>query len=294
MLMIKILKINYQNTILAIVLSIMLILTVTGNYTYVYYNNLFKFQNENLLSDMSIDMIIVTVTGDKNFLNNELESIYKDLYIIHLLVLSGSNLFIFNTFMSLFVRRDKNSYFVILLLAILNYYCYIYYLHPVARALIFMTIADLITFKGLKSSPYFVIILKVVLCFMAFVYLQFSISFLLSFLFSLLITFYHSIFSFRSKVFNILSSFILFPVFISIFSIPIQLYFFSDYNLKISLFSNILIASVYDYIVFVCYLAYFIGFNEPLSMSVLPILDAILKLFFSYLSYIHYLIKLYN
>ena len=157
-----------------------------------------------------------------------------------------------------------------------------------------MTITEFIIFKGYKSSSPIVIFSIITACLVAFIYFQFSNSFLLSFLFSFLIILYNSFFSFKSRIASLLSSFIFFPFFITISSFPIQAYFFNDYNLKVSLVSNVLIASIYDYVVFICYFAYFIGFFDPLSRHTLPLVNVILIIFMNYLSYIHNFIRIYN
>jgi predicted membrane metal-binding protein len=292
--LIKILKIRVIEVILASVLVTVLISMYVENTNYAYYNEVFIYKNSKFLSDTSHRLIILTVTGDKNYLSKEIKEIYKDLNLIHLLVLSGSNLVIFSMFMSLISRRNRLSYFVVLFLSLLVYFCYILYLHPVARAFIFILIAEFIILYGYKYSGIIVIILKLLPSLIMYIYLDFSNSFALSLLFSLLIVIYNTITSFQSYFSKLFSTFILFPLYMSVASLPIQLYFFSSYNLITSLTSNLLVATFYDIVVMTSYIGYFVGFIEPLSQYLLPLCGYILDFFYKYILYVHYLNRIYN
>lgn len=272
----------------------MLISLHVNNSVYGYYNEIYKSKNKELLSDNTLKLIILTTTGDKKYLNTFLNEIYKDLNIIHLLVLSGSNLVIFSSFFSLFLYRDRLSSLFIIVLALVSYFCYISYLHPVARALIFMLFYEYIKVYGLKYSRRIVIVTISLICLLVLFLLDFSASFLLSFLFSILIVMYNLIFFTYSRLSSTLSRILLFPFYMTITSAPIQLYFFGIINFRVSLFSNLLIVATYDYLVFLLYFSYFIGFIEPVSIFLLPYIDSLVTLYLSYLSYLLYFIQIYN
>ena len=272
----------------------MLVGIAVNNQSYRYYNEIYKSKNEELLSENTISLIILTTTGDKKFLNSFLNEIYKELNITHLLVLSGSNLVIFSSFFSLFLYRNRLSSLFIIVLALLVYFCYISFLHPVARALVFMLFYEYIIFFGLKYSRHIVILMISILCLLVLFLLDFSNSFLLSLLFSILIVIYNFVSSPNNRVSSTLLKNFLFPFYMTITSAPIQLYFFGIFNFRISLFSNLLIVSSYDYLVFLLYFSYFIGFIDPLSVFFLPLVDSLINFYLKYLSYLLYLIRIYN
>jgi hypothetical protein len=277
-------------SILAITTILVIVSCITQNIDYVYYNEIYKIKNSKFLSSNSIDLIILTVTGDKKFKNNFLSNEYKDLQIIHLLVLSGSNISILCHFISLIKKRDSLSSLFLILLSVTSYYCYIKYLHPVARALIFLSLYEYLLNRGYKYNSSFLFFFGTALAIPVFIYLDLSLSFLLSFIFSSLIFIYSLLYSEFQYKNPFLSKFLLFPIFMTVMSLPINFYFFNTSDIKASFVSNLLIVPFYDLLVFLMYSLYFLGFLDlPLSALFL-LIDRALIIFIEFLKVLNSLV----
>jgi hypothetical protein len=251
-----------KHILLSLLLGILIINTMVINNYSGYYNEKIYSRYSKILAINTLSLIITTTTGDKNYQTNDLKNLYKNLNITHLLVLSGSNLGIFLLFVSLYKKRGNLINFLILFMYLFAYLCYVKFLHPLARALIFMTIAEFISTLGLKSSKVvFIFILLLVFAF-TFYKLDYSMSFILSVLFSLLVLLYSSCTNFATVFSKISSTVLLFPLFMTFSSIPILLFFFKDVNLYRLLLSNILVVPYYDFLVFLMYLT--------VALSLLP------------------------
>ena len=260
-----------------------------------YYNKIAEIKSKEYLSEYTYSLIILNVTGDTNYSNQDLEDLYQNLYIVHLLVLSGSNLHILNGFFTIMLKRDNIRLFVITKLALLVYICYVYYLHPLSRAYIFTLINDFINEFGLKFHKLIVIKITLIVSIIFYISLNYSKSFLLSLLFAFVILLYdyfcHIMDVSKS---SFLSRFLIFPIFLSISSLPIYLIFFNLPNFRILLLSNLLIVPFYDIVSFSSYLLYFLlllPINPNLYINVLSLP---IQYFYKYIHFLYYDLRLYN
>jgi len=240
-------------------------------------------------------LIILTVTGDEKYDKGEIKYQYLYLQILHLLVLSGSNIIILYQFFSLFEIRNRFSYIFIKYLALITYLCYVSYLYPVARAIIFNLIYDIIILNGFKSNFKILILIYSFTCFIIYYRNQFPTSLLLSYLFSLSLLLFNQ---YSLKISKLLSirfiRFLVFTFYMTIVSTAISYFFFSNFSVTRSFISNIFIVPAYDFFVLVMYLAYFLGFIPFLNTALLPVLGFIIVILLTYLDYLSLIFKSYN
>jgi predicted membrane metal-binding protein len=241
--------------ILAMVFSTMLIRMVGFKNNSESYNKIIRNSYSNYLSPDTLSLIILMTTGDLNFKNNKLNEIFMKNQIIHLLVLSGSNLIIVSLFLSPFISKNSYSYIVLNYSYLGLFFVYTSYLHPVARALLFMSLNDLQTILGLKFNFYKKLLLTFIITLMGMLILNFSISFALSSYFALSII----VFSQISKRLRSLLKTLLFPIYMTIVSIPTIL-LFNSFDFKISLLSNYLVVPIFEFFSFYSYLFYILSF----------------------------------
>lgn len=280
---IKIYIITYNiGLILALMISTMIIIIVLQSKDIGYYNKIFKYNTGQVLSNKYIGLITATVTGDDKNLDKELKNLYKNLEIKHLLVLSGSNLTIFSLFIVFKYYRHNLSYLALFYTLIYSYVNFIGFLHPVSRAFIYMSFHDFIILKGLKSSKT-VNLALVLLIFLVFLpVFSYSMSFILSFLFYLLIRLY----SFLPIDNRVIRS-IIFPFFMTFSSIPIYIFFFGEGNFYTILISNLFITPIYDYFTFIMYITYFIAFLHPINPFVYVVSQGVFEYFLRYIMFIN-------
>jgi predicted membrane metal-binding protein len=238
------------------------------------------------LSENLTNLIITTVTGDKNYESAYLKNLYKELQILHLLVLSGSNLVIFSQFFSFLYKRDSLSYFINQLLANIVYFCYIGFLHPVARALIFMQLFTFLDSFGMKSMTLYKILTLSVCSVLFYIFSDFSVSFLLSFIFSTIVVFYNTISSklIRSK--NYIFKVFIFGVYMTAATIPINLFFFKNINILQNLVSNLFLTPFYDFFVLIMYVIYFLSFFPDFVQPVVFYLSKSIALLLLYIEFL--------
>ena len=222
-------------------------------------------------------------TGDINFKNNKLNEIFSKNQIIHLLVLSGSNLVIVNLFLSQTLARNSYSYIVLNYSFLLLFFAYTLYLHPVARALLFMFLADLHTFFGFKFNFLRKVFSTVIITLVAMLLLNFSLSFLLSSYFAISII----IFSQISKRLKSLLKAILFPFYMTIISFP-TMFLFNSFDFRISLLSNYLVVPIFEFFSFYSYLFYLLNFqisnDSYIALALIRLTNFLFNALFNYLA----------
>jgi len=242
--------------ILAIVFITMLI-SVWGYNSYSHsYNKIIQKNYSKYLSHDTLSLIILMTTGDLNFKNNKLNELFSKNQIIHLLVLSGSNLVIVNLFLSQTLARNSYSYIVLNYSFLLLFFSYTLYLHPIARALLFMFLADLHTFFGFKFNFLRKVFWTVIITLISMLLLNFSLSFLLSSYFALSIIIFSKIF----KRLKSLPKAALFPFYMTIISVP-TMFLFNSFDFRISLLSNYLVVPIFEIFSFYSYLFYLLNFQ---------------------------------
>jgi len=251
---------------------------------YRFYNKNLYYISKEFLSDNTISMIVLLVSGDKFYLNNYLKKSFTENQIIHLLVLSGSNLIILIQFLTLLIDKERFSFLVIKYIILLSYLAFTSYPHPLARAFIYMSFADLISFNGFKScrTRYFAIL--VFFSFLLGFYLGYSMSFLLSSIYSLSILLFN-IFT------NIKRRFIRFLVFNCYISLVTSLVC-SLFNLKNdftrTFISSFIITPFFDFYVYQAYVSYLIiPLLVNLNLSyIIKLIDTSFGYLFTYLDFI--------
>ena len=269
--------------ILAIVFITMLI-SVRGYNSYSHsYNKIIQKNYSEYLSNDTLSLIILMTTGDINFKNNKLNEIFSKNQIIHLLVLSGSNLVIVNLFLSQTLARNSYSYIVLNYSFLLLFFAYTLYLHPVARALLFMFLADLHTFFGFKFNFLRKVFSTVIITLVAMLLLNFSLSFLLSSYFAISII----IFSQISKRLKSLLKAILFPFYMTIISFP-TMFLFNSFDFRISLLSNYLVVPIFEFFSFYSYLFYLLNFqisnDSYIALALIRLTNFLFNALFNYLA----------
>lgn len=291
----KICKLVNINNILSIVLALLLFTIISKNNKSEYYNKIYEDLNSKYLSTNSMDLIILTVTGDENFTNSKIKEVYLYLQILHLLVLSGSNIVILLLFFSFIESKNKYSYLFIKYLALLNYLCYINFLYPVARAIIFNLIYDIFVNFGFKHSFKILFLTYSFSILLPYLIFDRPNSLLLSYLFSVSILIFNY---FSSKIhiskLSKLLKFIIFSLYMSQVTSTLSLFFFSNFSFTRLLISNFLIVPIYEFFVFLMYLAYLIGFLPKFNIYLLPLLSFLLEILFRYLEYLTISFKSYN
>lgn len=277
---------------LALYTSILIVLTIGLKLDSGYYNKIFESRNVKLLSNEYISLIILITTGDTRYETEFLKSLFKELNIIHLLVLSGSNLVIFIQFFSIFESRNSKSFFVIKSIVVLSYLRYTNFLHPLARAFIFMLLYDFIKINGFKAEfkAYFLTLLSISI--LIAWYLNFSYSFLISMIFAISILAYNEL-TLRLSLHSHPASFFIFHIYMSIFSSFVTIIFFNDSNFLRTLLSNILIVSLFDFFVLIFYSYYFLSFTN-LAGYLSPFIEPILRILLEYMTSLLYFYKIYN
>lgn len=220
--------------------------------TYRHYNKNLEHNLKNLSSENPINLVILTVSGDKNYLTRDLKSIYYSNNIMHLLVLSGSNISILIMFIELFKKRYAINNVVFKNFVIFNYFVFTNYQHPLARAYLFMTVVDIVQTSGLKISLLRKTLILLSLSSIVFLYLNFSLSFLLSVYFSICILFFQKL----TINYNTIVRYLVFNTCMTVCSIPLM-YVFGYFSILKSLLSNLVTGFSYDFIVLASYIVYF-------------------------------------
>lgn len=225
---------------------------------YRYYNKIIENHLLNSMDKEAVSIIILTVSGDKNYLNKEMKDVYSSNYMLHLLVLSGSNLYVMINFIEFFIFKNSKSSYLIKLALIYYYLLFTNLPHPLARASLFMMITDISHFWGykLKNSFLFIFLISISI-FFNYIF-DFSLSFTLSAYFALSVMLYNRYLILQSKIHN----FLYFNLYMTVISIPTILFFKSYSPLKamiIGLFTTL----TYDFLVFPSYLIYFAGLIIP-------------------------------
>lgn len=238
---------------LAVILVISLIVILDEPYLRSFYNKNLNLISKDKLSDTSTQMIILFVSGDKYFQTKFLKELFSKNEVIHLLVLSGSNLVIFVLLISVLMSREHFTYFITKSLVLLTYFAFTSYPHPLARAVFYMTLDDLITQLGLQRSKFRYLLILIFLSAIVAYSLKFSISFILSAYFALAIIIFNLLFKIESKVVKFFA-FNLYMTLVSLASSPL-------FGFKISpikaLVMNFLLTPLFDFFVLIAYLAYF-------------------------------------
>lgn len=221
-----------------------------------------------------INLIFLTVTGDKSFSSKYLNQTYKELQIIHLLVISGSNISVFLMFTYIFIGRKNMKGYLLRQMIVILYAKFIGFPEPFIRAITSTFITDLISSKGIKASIVRELFFVVLVSYIVYILSKSGTSFVLSLIFSVAITIFNRVVknSSRPKFIN----FMLFSLYMTGVTFIVSLWFF-EVNICQSLISNVLITPFYDVVTVTSYIVYFIPnpfWNyDPLSKYVYLLLN---------------------
>ena len=248
---------------------------ITNGIRYDDYNKIIYERLNKNLSVTTSQLIITTVTGDQNYLQNSTKKIFKDLGILHLVALSGSNIVIYLWFIRIFRSKGSNSYMFLLTVLLLLYFIFTRQLHPLARAITFMTLVELYYQSGVeKHQVRFRIILAIIVMYLL-LWSSYSMSMVLSLIFSISIYFYDylklNFFPFFDKLLNHLS----FSIYMFFISIPVYIFVFKTDPTPILLFSNLVISPLFEITLYMYYVLYilFLSFDFTLPIYFTQIID---------------------
>ncbi len=256
-----------------------------------YPNNIWKFneyRNQELkkyLDNKIISLIQLTTSGNTTYKVKDLFLMYKELEILHLLVISGSNISVFLLFTYFFIGRKNMTELIFRFIILAMYSKFIGYPEPLVRAMLTNTISDIRQVFGIKSSLIKELFIVFILSLILSLALNTGNSYLLSLIFSTSITIYNRIFKIRipSKLLN----FLLFSCFMSFTTFVVSLFFF-DVNMCVSFISNLLITPIYDVITIISYVVYFLPIFKikPLEIIYLNIFSTVSLTFNTFFNYL--------
>lgn len=261
-------------TLFATLLIILNIFLYQNPTTLGFYNKIIEKRLQEFNSIEVTRVIVLTVSGDKKYLSKDLKEVYLSNYIMHLLVLSGSNLLVLTMFLDILFKRNSFTYYFIKLLFLEAYLLYTFSPHPLARAFIFVLIQDITYFIGLKINFIKILIFSLIISAIMFTYLDYSMSYLLSYYFALSVLIFNRIFKSAHKLLN----FLIFNLYMTVISFP-TIFIFQNISPLKALFLNILTGPSYEIVVYISYILYFSGLILPdmLIKTSLLIIDLYLE-----------------
>lgn len=200
-------------------------------------------------------------------MDNSTKYMFKETGIYHLVALSGSNIVIILWLLRIFKSKASISYLTLISVILTFYFIYTNYIHPLARATIFMIISELYRLSGIKASSLKRLVVFAVSSLYLYLWSEFSISMFLSIYFSLAIILFNLI---KERFFRNFSSIfihIFFSCHISIFSIPIYIFIFNDSYKTIYFLSNLIIVPVYEIFLYFFYISYILALSGLISYA---------------------------
>lgn len=270
------------NVILAILLISMLNYLLANPKTYSYYNKKLVLLSKDILSNNTTNLIILIVSGDKNYQTPFLKNLFIKNQIIHLLVLSGSNLVIFILLLTALSSKEHLSYFLVKTLTFITYFTFTGLTHPLARAVIFTIYNDIIDDSGIQKAPVRHFMILLLLAILLAIYLDFSLSFILSAYFSLAIHLFN--------IFKIPESKVLKIFFFNFYMTVVTIFSGSLFGFKVefdkTLFMNLAVIPFFDIFVLIAYLSYLLLPLITLHPLLSPITDLLESIFVFLVSYL--------
>ena len=229
--------------------------------------NQYKVQElTKMLGSKEVSLILLTVTGDQRYKNSEISKIYKELQIIHVLVISGSNILIVHHFIHLFIYRKNKTNYLISIIFIYFYGLFISMPETLIRALISLIIIGLINLSGIKINKFKYLLLTLFLFLIIYFWLNLSNSYILSVIYSSVITFHTGICIRRCN-----SNWISFLTLNALLTLTSSIIFqFSSFSIICTSFiANIFITLVYDIAIYLAYILYLLPVQiVPLELQI--------------------------
>lgn len=263
---------------LKIFIAITFILVIFNIDLFIYTRIFNQYKNLELskfLNKKAVSLVIQTVTGDQRFKNKELDKQYKELQIIHILVISGSNITLILGFIHIFIYRKNMTNYIMSLFFILIYGKLIFFPETLIRALQSIAILKINEYKGIKFSNLRSLLILLSTFVLSYFFFKLNNSYILSSIFSIVI-FINS--NFIAKIVkNKIIRFTLCNLILSLTSAIL----FNMKNFPIictSFFANIFISLIYDSAILIAYILYI------MPTELFPdILIRVIFLFFEYL-----------
>jgi ComEC/Rec2-related protein len=249
--------------------------------------NSFKESSWNrFASKETISLVFLITTGDENFKNKNLTKLFKETQIIHLLVISGSNIIVFLEFINIFILRKRKINYVIGILLILTYLKYTGYPQTLIRALISYAISETLNVSGIRYSTYPYLYVTVFVLVLVYIFGQLGLSFYLSASYSLAIIIFNRILINDQNI-GKLSRFIIFNIYITAVSY-LLFYKYNNFSTCTSFVANIFITTIFEPAVLSSYILYFLPTleNSQLADQFLMFFFKILEFTLSYIGFI--------
>ena len=237
-------------------------------------------------SKETVSLVFLITTGDEKFKNKNLTKLFKETQIIHLLVISGSNIIVFLEFINIFILRKKKINYVIGILLILTYLKYTGYPQTLVRALISYAISETLNISGIRYNIYPYLYVTVFILVLVYIFGQLGLSFYLSASYSLAIIIFNRILLNDQNI-GKLSRFIIFNFYITKVSYFL-FYKYNNFSSCTSFIANIFITTIFEPAVLSSYILYFLPTleNNQLVDQVLMFFFKILELTLIYIGFI--------
>ena len=270
--MYKLLKyLEYLKFLIILITFIVIAITKVEIYGKLY--NQYKFNELDRINDShTVNLILLTVTGDTRYQDKKLEHLFKKLQIIHILVISGSNIAIALYFIQIFIYRKNMNSFILSLFFVYLYGRLISFPETLIRAIETVFLSSLSGNLGLRFSALKRIVIPAIFFCITYYLLDLGGSFILSATYSLVIivTTLTLTNNFKNKV----VSFLILNLILTTCSGIIFNY--SSISITcISFIANIFISLAYDYAIVLAYIIYL----TPISLLPTQVSELIKILF---------------
>ena len=219
---------------------------------------------KNYTSKEVISMVILITTGDEKYKSKNLSNLFKETQIIHLLVISGSNIIVFLQFINIFIVRKRKINYVISILMILTYLKYTGYPQTLLRALISYSLSEILSYKGLRFSTSAYLFITVSLLLLTYIIGSLGTSFYLSACYSVAIIIFNRLLI-RDQDTNKLTKFLIFNIYITAVSYFL-FYNYHNFSSCNSFVANIFITTLFEPAVLFSYLLYFLPTVEEIKL----------------------------
>ena len=229
---------------------------IEQNIKYDGYNKYINQKLEENLSEVTAGLIITTVTGDQNYINPETKNIFKELGILHLIALSGSNIVIYLSFLRSFRKKASSSHMLLFFVSLLLYFIYTNQLHPLARAILFMSLIELYDLAGVERLAFRHSVILAILSSYLLFWSDFSMSMILSLIFSLSIYLYDYLRQYMFPDVGRLVNHLIFSIYMFGVAVPVYIFIFkSDPSITL-LLSNLIITPIFELTLYLYYFLY--------------------------------------
>ena len=243
--------------------------------------NQYKYENiSNSTNKKTADLVLLTVTGDERYKNYYLTSTYKNLQIIHLLVISGSNISILLSLVNLFIYRKNMKIYLFSLVFIYIYGKLIFFPETILRAFQTLVICNFSKHLGMKVNQLLIFLTTLIVAFLTLITGNVGFSYQLSFIFFSLIFFNSNYLEplIGSKIISFLTTTAIMTVASTIlFNKP-------SFSINCtSYIANIFITYIYEFAIKLAYITYFLP-NINLFSFFFSYIEIIFNLVFDFLN----------